>query len=118
MRIKGLHLLLLALGIILTHSVFPHHHHHGEDDHEQTEHHEQSTDHQHSSFTYGHLDQSFINSKNTITTSISADICFGKLWHFSEPPIVAEKESSDPSDTLVPFKERFLHVLFRGPPAL
>lgn len=118
MRIKGLHLLLLALGIILTHSVFPHHHHFDQDDHKQTEHQEQSTSHQHSSFTFGHLDESFIRSKDTLPLTISLDICFGRLCPAFETTIVAEKEGSDMYDTLIPFEERFLHVLFRGPPAV
>lgn len=120
MRIARTIFLFLSLSVILAHSVSPHHHHKEQElsaDHDDDrDHHNDSEDHEHSLFTYGQIENTFLTAKQVIIPIAVTPVLETYKWSFVFYP---EKKPVDYfiKDIDIPPLLGCLAIPFRGPPA-
>lgn len=130
MRVLGTISLILALGVILAHSLFPHHHHaietvqvnHSKEDHHDHEgnghdHRVESDDHHHGFFTYSQIENTFINAKRVVVSITAIPV----IEIFEWSPVVYITHEPDHfylKDIELPPLIRCEEISFRGPPLI
>jgi len=129
MRIARIIGMFLALSVVLAHSVFPHHHHveseevnYSEDtDHhhenDSDHHHHKADNHEHSIFTFGQIESTFLTGKQIILPIIVAPVFEVFEWSFVA---YCNKEPDDIyiEDIDLPPMRQCQQISFRGPPVI
>ncbi len=130
MRILGTISLILALSVILAHSLFPHHHHaietvkvsQSKEDHHDHEgkghdHGVESDDHHHGFFTYSQIENAFINAKQVIVSITHTPVIEVFEWSLVVN-ITEEPDHFYLKDIELPPLIRCQEISFRGPPII